>query len=80
MISHPVAFGHLALGATLVGGLLFSAFLQQAGLVGSALLMAVIISTTSLTVVLPVLKESGLLKTDYGQTLLTGAWWRISSP
>ncbi len=73
LISHPVAFGHLALGATLVGGLLFSTFLQQAGLVGSALLMAVIISTTSLTVVLPVLKESGLLKTDYGQTLLTGA-------
>ncbi|KEO81123.1 hypothetical protein EL26_22555 [Tumebacillus flagellatus] len=36
-------------------------------------MMVLILSTASLGVILPVLKESGLLRTVYGQTLLTAA-------
>jgi Kef-type K+ transport system membrane component KefB len=55
----------LALGASLV--------LRNMGLVGSPLLMGLILSTTSLGVVVPVLKERKLTGTDFGQVMLVAA-------
>ncbi len=48
-------------------------YLQRLGLVHSGLLVGFIIGSTALTVVVPVLKERGLLQTDYGQVVLTAA-------
>jgi Kef-type K+ transport system membrane component KefB/Trk K+ transport system NAD-binding subunit len=55
----------LALGASLLLG--------KMGLVGSPLLMGLILSTTSLGVVVPVLKERKLTSTDFGQAMLVAA-------
>ncbi len=43
------------------------------GLTENAVLMGLILSTTSVGVVVPVLKERGLIATPYGQTLLITA-------
>lgn len=48
-------------------------FLNELGLARSAVLMGLILSTTSLGVVVPVLKEQGYLKGLYGQCLLLAA-------
>lgn len=48
-------------------------YLAQLGLVQNPWMMALILSTTSLGVVVPVLKERGLIDTGYGQTLLMAA-------
>ncbi len=48
-------------------------YLQRLGLVHSGLLVGVIVGSTALTVVVPVLKERGLMQTDYGQSVLTAA-------
>ncbi len=47
--------------------------LLVAGLVQNPWMMALILSTTSLGVVVPVLKETGLVRSRYGQTLLVAA-------
>jgi Kef-type K+ transport system membrane component KefB/Trk K+ transport system NAD-binding subunit len=47
--------------------------LEDAGMVQSPLLMALILSTTSLGVVVPVLKEKGILTGRYGQAMLVSA-------
>lgn len=62
-----VFFGTLALG--LVGGTILTGL----GLVSSPLLMGLVLSTTSLGVVVPILKETDILDGPYGQTLLVNA-------
>jgi Kef-type K+ transport system membrane component KefB/Trk K+ transport system NAD-binding subunit len=47
--------------------------LLNAGLVRDAVLMGLILSTTSMGVVVPVLKERKLIATDYGQLILLAA-------
>lgn len=67
---HPLflALGHFALTLVLAGGVAY--LLWQRGMTTSFPLMALLLSTNSLGVMLPVLKEQGLLQGRFGQTVL----------
>ncbi|HUJ11163.1 MAG TPA: monovalent cation:proton antiporter family protein [Verrucomicrobiae bacterium] len=69
----PITLGLLSFAMTL----LLSAFagygMWRLGLVRNPWMMALILSTTSLGIVVPVLKEAGLSSGRYGQTLLIAA-------
>ncbi|MBE0690240.1 MAG: cation:proton antiporter [Anaerolineae bacterium] len=69
----PLPMGVLIFLTTLLLAFLAALALNQAGLIESPFLMALILSTTSLGIVAPVLKERGLMGSDYGQTLLVTA-------
>jgi Kef-type K+ transport system membrane component KefB/Trk K+ transport system NAD-binding subunit len=66
----PILLAVAGFALTLTVAFLFSLALQAAGWVRDAVLMGLILSTTSLGLVVPVLKERGELRTPYGQTLL----------
>lgn len=72
-IRQPLPLALLVLAGTIGLGLIFSIFLRSLGIVESPFLMGLILSTTSLGVVVPVLKERDLLGTNYGQLLLVAA-------
>jgi Kef-type K+ transport system membrane component KefB len=72
-IQGPLPLGALSFGLTLVMSVALGFGLMRAGLVQNAWLMGLILSTTSLGVVMPVLKERGLSRGQYGQTLLITA-------
>jgi Kef-type K+ transport system membrane component KefB/Trk K+ transport system NAD-binding subunit len=72
-IRQPLPLALVVLVGTLGLGLLFSVLLRSLGIVESPFLMGLILSTTSLGVVVPVLKERDLLSTNYGQLLLVAA-------
>ena len=61
-------FGQIALFAMTVGG---AAAVSIA--LGRGMFMTLVLSTTSLGLVMPVLRESGTSQTDYGQTVLVAA-------
>lgn len=67
---NPVVIAILMFILTLIGAFFVSLQLQSMGLITSPYLMTLIISTTSLAVVVPVLKEHGIADTIYGQTIL----------
>jgi Kef-type K+ transport system membrane component KefB/Trk K+ transport system NAD-binding subunit len=69
----PLAQAVLIFLGTLGLALGFSSGLHHFGLVESPLLMALILSTTSLGVVVPVLKERQLIGSDFGQVMLVSA-------
>jgi Kef-type K+ transport system membrane component KefB/Trk K+ transport system NAD-binding subunit len=69
-LSGPLPLGGLSFGLTLLMSAAIGYGLLQAGLVRNPWLMGLILSTTSLGVVMPVLKEKGLSHGQYGQTLL----------
>ena len=62
---------HFALTLVLASGVAWG--LTASGLVRAPIFIALLLSTTSLGVVMPVLKEQGLLTGRYGQTLLISA-------
>jgi Kef-type K+ transport system membrane component KefB len=64
-----------ALGYALSFGLalLIGFGLSAAGLVTSALLVAIVLSATSLGIVIPVLKDAGHVSTQFGQLVVAGA-------
>ncbi len=66
-----LAIEHFGLTLLLAMGTAY--FLWRAGLTQNLFLMGLVISTTSLGVVMPVLKEQGYLGGRYGQTLLVSA-------
>jgi len=70
---NPFVLGGVMLAATGLCSLGVGLYMQWAGWVDHPLLMALILSTTSLGVVAPVLKERGLIDGHYGQTLLVAA-------
>lgn len=70
---NPFAIGGAAFGVTALCSLGVGFYLTGTGLVEQPWLMALILSTTSLGVVAPVLKERGLLADSFGQTLLVAA-------
>ncbi|MGD2253173.1 MAG: cation:proton antiporter [Anaerolineales bacterium] len=71
--ARPLPMALIMLGGTLALAV-FAAFgLERAGLIESPFLVGLILSTTSLGVVVPVLKERGFLGNAYGQTLLVAA-------
>jgi CPA2 family monovalent cation:H+ antiporter-2 len=58
---------------TLIGAFAIAFGLGKVGLVRSPLIMGLILSTTSLGIVVPVLKERGIVPTRYGQLMLVTA-------
>ena len=71
--TQPVPLALLVLALTLTMAMGAAGLMAQAGLVKSPYLMGLILSTTSLGVVLPVLKERHLLGSRYGQYLLVAS-------
>jgi Kef-type K+ transport system membrane component KefB/Trk K+ transport system NAD-binding subunit len=69
----PLAVGIASFGVTLVLALALSFFVTQRGWSGDPWMLALILSTTSLGVVLPVLKERNLSSGAFGQNVLLGA-------
>ncbi len=63
----------LLFAATLLMSLLAAELMHQAGLIREPLLFALILSTTSVGVVLPTLKERGEVRSRYGQALVRAA-------
>lgn len=69
-LNRPAAAGAVSFALTLAVAGIASLWMQQYGLVGNAVLMALVLSTTSLGVVMPVLKERGLSGSSLGQSIL----------
>jgi Kef-type K+ transport system membrane component KefB/Trk K+ transport system NAD-binding subunit len=69
----PLRLAGISFGLTLASSTLIGFAFTQAGLASSPWMIALILSTTSLGVVVPVLKEQGLSSGRYGQTLLIAA-------
>ncbi len=72
-LGRPLSLGLLTFGLTLAGALLMAFGLAAFDLVQHPLFMALILSTTSLGVAVPVLKERDLTTTRYGQTVMVSA-------
>lgn len=69
----PVPMALILFAGTLALGLLAGFGLARLGMVTSPLLMGLVLSTTSLGVVVPVLKERDLLGSRFGQAILVEA-------
>ena len=69
----PLPLGGLSLLLTLLLATGVGISLNQMGLVQNPWMMELILSTTSLGVVMPILKESNLISSRFGQTLLIAA-------
>ena len=69
----PVQLGVISFALTLALSILVGFGFSQFGLVQNPWMMALILSTTSLGVVVPVLKEKELSSGSYGQSLLVAA-------
>jgi trk system potassium uptake protein len=72
-LRHPLSLGVMAFALTLLLSLLAGWGLRRMDAADDPWLMALILSTTSLGLVMPVLKERGLTSTAYGQALLVAA-------
>jgi Kef-type K+ transport system membrane component KefB/Trk K+ transport system NAD-binding subunit len=73
IIGNPFFVGSMLFALTLVGSGLAMVILSSQGLVEDVWILALILSTTSLGVVVPVLKERGLTGERFGQVLLVAA-------
>lgn len=71
--ANPVLIGAIIFVLTLVSATLAALFMHDQGMVPDPWIIALILSTTSLGVVVPVLKERGFSAGRYGQTLLVAA-------
>jgi Kef-type K+ transport system membrane component KefB/Trk K+ transport system NAD-binding subunit len=71
--THPLLVAGLILAGTLSLALLAAFGLSRFGIIQNPILMGVILSTTSLGIVVPVLKEQELLGSRYGQFLLVAS-------
>ncbi len=69
----PLPLGLISFGLTFILSSATGLLLVRLGLTSNPWMMALILSTTSLGVVLPVLKEHGLSSGHYGQTILIAA-------
>src|SRR5712691_3349213 len=63
----------LAYAVSLGTALLIGLGLNAGGLVKSPLLVAIVLSATSLGIVIPVLKDAGQVRTQFGQLVVAGA-------
>lgn len=73
LVNNPFAVGGAMFALTLVGSVVPAFYLQGQGLINDPWIMALILSTTSLGVVVPVLKEQGFTRDDYGQSILVAS-------
>ena len=71
--TNPVLLAVVILGLTFVLALLVAVCLTQAGFITQPWLMSLVLSTTSLGLIVPVLKERKLTTTPFGQALLMTA-------
>ncbi|WP_274651217.1 cation:proton antiporter [Paenibacillus humicola] len=71
---HPVVLGLLAFTLSVGIAYLLGLRMQQIDPTVHAWMIMLILSTTSLGIVMPVLREYGLIRSRYGQTLLTAAF------
>jgi CPA2 family monovalent cation:H+ antiporter-2 len=69
----PLFLAFLSFILTLGSAFAIAFGLQEVGLVRSPLIIGLILSTTSLGIVVPVLKERGIAPTRYGQLMLVAA-------
>lgn len=69
----PIPLAFLYFFSTVALAFAFGYGFASFGLVKSPLLMGLILSTTSLGIVVPILKERGLAVTNYGQSVLVAA-------
>lgn len=70
---NPMVIGATLFTLTLTGSAVAAFFLQSRGLINDPWIMALILSTTSLGVVVPVLKERGLTSFHFGQAILVSS-------
>jgi Kef-type K+ transport system membrane component KefB/Trk K+ transport system NAD-binding subunit len=73
VIENPIFLAGMHFFLTLSLSILVSFILYQMGFIRNAWMMALILSTTSLGVVVPVLKEKNIIRSKYGQTILISA-------
>ncbi len=73
LTANPLVIGGVTFGAALLIAGSFSYILREWGLIEDFYIMALILSTTSLGIVVPVLKERGLSRGPYGQSILVSA-------
>lgn len=73
MVGNPLVLASMMFALTLFGSTGAAFFLRSQGLLDDPWIMALILSTTSLGVVMPVLKEQGLAGERYGQTIIMSA-------
>lgn len=73
LMDTPIALALATFAASLGIAVGISFVLQQLGLAENMWMLALILSTTSLGVVVPVLKETGVMPTRFGQTVLLAA-------
>ncbi len=69
----PIPLSLLNFAATLLLAIGVGFFLKNLGMARNGILMGLILSTTSLGIVMPILKERGMNSTPYGQLLLISA-------
>jgi Kef-type K+ transport system membrane component KefB/Trk K+ transport system NAD-binding subunit len=66
----PIPLALLSFGLTILLAMLAGLGLTSSGLTSNPILMGLILSTTSLGIVMPILKERQLMSSGFGQTLL----------
>ncbi len=71
--ANPVVLAFGTFGLTLFLSFLISMGLTELGFIRSPWLVTLVLSTTSLGIVVPVLKEKGIINTSFGQTILLSA-------
>ena len=69
----PLLLAALSFAITLTLGMFTGFELKVQGVTEAAILMGLVLSTTSLGVVMPILKEKRLVTSSYGQTILVAA-------
>lgn len=72
-LANPVVLGFAVFVGTVLLAFLISLFLAAAGMVNDPLIMALVLSTTSVGVVVPVLRDTGLTARPFGQSVLLSA-------
>jgi len=73
LIRRPLVIASSGFILTLACAFIISLLLARFGLISHPLIVALILSTTSLGIVVPVLKEQGIIPTPYGQLIVTAA-------
>lgn len=72
-LDNPINLGLAVFGLTIVAAFFTAEGLLHMGLIEEPFMISLILSTTSLGIVVPVLKERGMMASNYGQTLLMSA-------
>lgn len=72
-MQHPLIFGAILFLLTFSGASVAAFIIHDLDLVSEPWIIALVLSTTSLGVVVPVLKERGYTGTNYGQRILSAA-------